>query len=207
MHAKFALDVFTMALDRLRAQIQGFSNLSCTKSRTKQLENVDLAVGQIFDAGVVALTLMGILPRCFERFLEGEHGDFPAHINFAVHNLADGREELFVRCVLHQITAGASAQGPLGKKSFLKLGKHEDPQFGVLYLKRLNKFQRVPGAQLQTKQDQVRFASRKDALHRRDGVGVAAGDYVELLFNQVNGALTEKGIIFYIQDSYSCEMP
>ena len=114
-----------MALDGLRAQIQGFSNLFCAKSRTKQLENVDLAVGQTFDAGVVTLT--SVFPRCFERFLEGEHGDFPAHINFAAHNLADGREQLLVRCMLHQITAGAGAQGPLGEKSFLKLRKYQDP--------------------------------------------------------------------------------
>src|SRR5205823_10162963 len=110
-----------MALDRLCAQIQGFSNLSCAKSRTEQLENVDLPVGQTFDAGVVALTLVAVFPRCFEQFLEGEHGDFPAHINFAAHNFADCREQLFVRCVLHQITAGASAQRTLGEKSFLKL--------------------------------------------------------------------------------------
>ena len=38
-------------------------------------------------------------------------------------------------------------------------------------------------------------------------LGVAAGDHVELLINQVDGAVTEKGMFIHYQDLDFCRVP
>src|SRR5207302_11045156 len=111
--AELALDVFTMALNRLRAQIQGFGDLFCAKSRTEQLENMHLPIRENFDVDDVLLRV--VLPRCLERFLKGMQGYFSAYIYSATQNSADGHEQLSVRCLSHPVTLSPSTQSWIGK--------------------------------------------------------------------------------------------
>src|SRR5882724_166880 len=71
IQAKLVFDVFAVGLDRLHAQIQGVRDLTCAKPRTEQMEDVHLAIGQIFNAGRSSRKAEFWL--CFECFFEYAH--------------------------------------------------------------------------------------------------------------------------------------
>jgi hypothetical protein len=45
---QLVFDIFAMALHRLHTQTQQLCDVPCAKSRAEQLENLHLAIGQVF---------------------------------------------------------------------------------------------------------------------------------------------------------------
>ena len=62
----------------------------------------------------------------FRAILESAHGQFATHIDLAAQSIADGDEHLLSRCLFHQVTVCARAQGSFGENGFLEAGVDQD---------------------------------------------------------------------------------
>src|SRR4029077_10032665 len=96
------------------------SNLAVAEARAQQMEDVHLAIGQLFYANNSILGTM--LWSRLERFLECAHRHVPADVNVTAKNFANGSYELFLGGFFHDETVCARAQRALCEDCFLKGG-------------------------------------------------------------------------------------
>src|SRR6266480_5265970 len=169
------------------------------------MENVHLAIGQLFNAdGRRRRTMVW---SQLERFFKCAHRHVAADVNVTVQNLANGRQQLFFRRGFHHVTLCACPQSALCEDCFLegRIDKHQ--QTGSLSLERLNKFQTVAGTEAQSCDQQLRLAFRDLITYTANVVGLTAYQQVRLSIQKIGDPVAEQRVLFQDQDASFCDGP
>src|ERR1043165_6714629 len=81
-----------------------------------------------------------------------------ADVHVAVHDFANGGEQLFLRRSFHHVTLRAGTESALCENGLLESGINEDQQSRTLRFKTFQKLEAVAGPQSQRSEQQWRFA-------------------------------------------------
>src|SRR5882724_7767595 len=169
------------------------------------MENVHLAIGQLFNANGRKRRTMFRLR--LQRFFKCAHRHVAADVNVPSENIAKGSQQFFFWRCFHHVTVCAGAQAALCEDCFLKGGIDKDQQTGFLSLERLNKFQAVAGTEPQSRDNQLRFAFR-DLIPRIANVaGLTAYQQVRLSIQTIGDPIAKQRMFFQDQDASFCDGP
>src|SRR5438552_6748216 len=169
------------------------------------MENVHLAIGQLFNAdGRTRRTMFWLR---LQRFFERAHGHVVADVNVTAENLANGRQQFFFWRCFHHVTVCAGAKGALCEDFFLEGRIDKDQQSGLLSLERLNKLQAVASAQPKGDHQQLRLAFCNLVAGIRNVVRFAANNHIRLRIEIIGDSVAKQRMLFQDQDASFCGGP
>src|SRR6266404_2917683 len=194
LQIELPFDLLTIILNGLDTQVQFFRNIARFFPLADQLEDFQLAVAEAFYRRFVDIVLTADL------LLEHLCREAIANVNGPSQDSPNGRQNLFQRLFLHEVTQGTCAESDFGINRFVVHAYHQHWQPGILRFNVAHQLQSTAVFERNVRYYQVRLEP-VDGVH---GAGriflLTAHDKVGLAIYELGDAKAHHRVIIHQQD-------